>query len=186
MGECTNFFTAKRSDLRKVGKEGQKAFWQNGLGVLNKAAWFDFMLWVAPKELDASEEDHELICSGLHSDHENPLTVGLLEYVIKRLQALDKKVLSMPCDQETDHAEYSIDTKTFELAISGTPQGEAMMEEVYKVLFTSCDRAFVYPWENKNREEWGTVWVQQTLKKIIEKYNRFNVDGGYALYKTTG
>ncbi len=185
MGACTDFFAARRSDLCKGGESAQKAFWEHNLGFLNKAFWFDQMLWDMPEELSSPDADYKLVCSGMHSDSERPLTVGAIEYVIKKLEELDSRVLAMPCDPDKDRACW--DFVRGDLAISGTPNGMAMMKEVAKVLNTRCDIDFEYPWDKGNPNyEPGTTFIRRTLKEIIDKFNVLNKDGDWMLYKTTG
>lgn len=188
MGECTDFFAARRSDLRKGGELAQKAFWAHNLGFLNKAFWFDRMLWEAPKNLNASDEDYDLIKHGLHSDIENPLTVEFLEYVIGKLEELDKRVHSMPCDPEKDKAVYFYNEEKKDFDFDGTPNGIAMMREVEKVLNTRCEFDFEYPWEEKDATyyEPGTTILRRILREVIDEYNALNTDGDWILYKTTG
>ena len=186
MGECTDFLAARRSDLRKGGEAAQEAFWEHDLGFLSKAFWFDMMLWELPKDLESPESDYEFVCSGKHSDCERPLTVGALEYVIKKLEELDRRVLAMPCDPEKDRASYeNCNFKGFK--VTGTPNGSAMMKEVEKVLLYRCDIDFEYPWESYNANyKPGTTHVRNVLHTVIDKYNALNTDGDWILYKTTG
>lgn len=184
MGECTDFFAQKRSLLAKPGDEGQHAFWEHDLGFLNKAFWFDKLMWDMPSSLEASGKDRKLIRSGLHSDCESPLTVDFLKYVIKKLQEMDKKVLGMPCNPKTDHASYEFN-HNYDMVFKGTTNGIAMMSVVAEVLGTRCDIDFTYPWED-NQDEAGSVGIQHMLQSIIDKYNELNKDGDWILYKTTG
>jgi len=194
MGECTDFFAARRSDLRKGGEAAQNAFWEHQLGFLNKAHWFDVLRWNAAGNLEASAEDRELIQNGIHTDNECPLTVKFLEDVISTLEELDRDVLAMPCDPENDDARYEIKTikvpgdKKWGMQFLGTPNGIAMMERVADFLGLRCDIDFIYPW-NKNLIKhygMGTKYVRNVLRDIINKYDALNTDGDWILYKTTG
>ena len=196
MGECTDFFAARRSDLRKGGEAAQKAFWEHDLGFLNKAFWFDKMLWDMPRDLESPEADYKFISSGKHSDCERPLTVGALEYVIKNLEDLDRRVLAMPCDPEKDSARYEFKTIgglesadiRVEMQFLGTPNGVAMMKAVSDILDTRCDIDFVYPWNKDLLKHYGigTKEIREMLRNVIDKYNALNTDGDWILYKTTG
>lgn len=186
MGQETTFLTARRSVLRRGGDEAQKAFWGNELGFLTKAAWFDKLLWdKCPREFNPSEQDRELIQSDLHSDCEQPLTTKQLEWVISRLEELDRTVASMPCDPKTDHAKWNIGS---EPEFEGTPNGVAIMRKVYDVLFTRCE-FFGYPWLDADHIQAngkGTAQIREVLREVISKYNAINKDGDFVLYKTTG
>lgn len=183
MGECTNFYAQRRTLLANDAKESH-AFWEHNIGFLNKAFWFDRMLWELPKDLASPESDYEFVCSGKHSDSERPLTVGAIEYVIKKLKEMDKKVLGMPCVPKTDHASYDFNQNSA-MVFNGTPNGIAMMSAVAEVLGTQCDIDFTYPWED-NPDEIGSVGIQRMLQSIIDRYNELNKDGDWILYKTTG
>lgn len=195
MGECTDFFAARRSDLRKDGVEGEMAFWKNDLGSLNKAFWFSRMLYDAPKNLRASESDYELVCSGRHTDHETPLKVEFLQYVISQLEELDKKVLSMPCDPEEDWADWryaSSDILNFDVEYVGTEKAIAQMKEVEKVLDARCAIDFKYPWQKNadgksfDEHRLGTIKVREVLKSVMDKFTTLNDDGDWLLFMTIG
>lgn len=187
MGQTTDFYAQKRELLAQKGERGRKAFWEHNLGFLNKAFWFDQILWEMPDDLNSPEADYELVSSGIHSDYGRPLTVKALEYVIKVLSDLDEKVMAMPCDREKDTATYFYDMEKRDFNIAGSPNGIAMMKEVERVLGYRCKFDFGYPWDRKAPYyEPGTTLLRRVLKGVVDKYNGLNKDGDWILYKTTG